>query len=82
MYARAAALASVRCRSQLDLLGVSAGVVPRARLAHVLPQLLGQLVVPWWGAGLGVRARVRVRVRVRLRVTSRAGSPDGIGKPG
>ena len=84
VYARAAALASVRCRSQLDLLGVSTGVVPRARLAHVLPQLLGQLVVPWLGVGLGVRVRVRVtvRVRLRLRVTSRAGSPDGVGKPG
>ena len=70
--------------SQLDLLGVSTGVVPRARLAHVLPQLLGQLVVPWLGVGLGVRVRVRVtvRVRLRLRVTSRAGSPDGVGKPG
>ena len=90
VYARAAALASVRCRSQLDLLGVSTGVVPRARLAHVLPQLLGQLVVPWLGVGLGVRVRVRVRLRLRvrvrlrlrLRVTSRAGSPDGVGKPG
>ena len=69
-------------RSQLDLLGVSTGVVPRARLAHVLPQLLGQLVVPWLGVGVGIRVRLRLRLRLRLRVTSRAGSPDGVGKPG
>ena len=32
--------------SQLDLLGVPAPVMPRARLAHMLPQLLRELVVP------------------------------------
>ena len=59
---------AVCSRSQLDLLGVSTGVVPRARLAHVLPQLLRQLVVPWFGVRLGVRVRLRLRVRPRLRL--------------
>ena len=37
---------SHRRGSQLDLLGVPAPVMPRTRLAHMLPQLLRELVVP------------------------------------